>query len=97
VNSLKREERVLNTIYKKDIDFLPSQITFSDRTRLGELAKVMNFKDAEEVEEYLQNHIKLSSLNFHAINFVRYGQPKQTSKITCNLKEFSINRKLLRN
>ena len=57
---MDREERVLNTINRKDIDFLPSQITFSDRTRLDDLAKVMDFADADEVEEYLQNHLKLT-------------------------------------
>ncbi len=57
---MNREERVLNTIKRKNIDFLPSQITFSDRTRLDDLAKVMGFDNGDEVEDYLQNHIKLT-------------------------------------
>ena len=57
---MNREERVLNTIKRKTIDFLPSQITFSDRTRLDDLAKVMGFDNGDQVEDYLQNHIKLT-------------------------------------
>jgi uroporphyrinogen decarboxylase len=57
---MNKEERVLNTINRKDIDFLPSQITFSDRTRMESVAKFMNFESADELEEYLQNHIKFT-------------------------------------
>ena len=38
-----KEERVLKTINKEEIDYLPSQITFSDRTRLKKLGKIMGF------------------------------------------------------
>jgi uroporphyrinogen decarboxylase len=52
-----KEERVLKTINKEEIDYLPSQITFSDRTRLKKLGKIMGFATENEFEEYLQNHI----------------------------------------
>ena len=34
---MKKEERVLKTINREEIDYLPSQITFSDRTRLSKI------------------------------------------------------------
>ena len=37
-----KEERVLKTINKEEIDYLPSQITFSDRTRLKKLGTIRN-------------------------------------------------------
>ena len=52
-----KEERVLKTINREEIDYLPSQITFSDRTRLKKLGKIMGFATVDEFEEYLQNHI----------------------------------------
>jgi uroporphyrinogen decarboxylase len=80
---LNREERVLNTINRKNIDFLPSQITFSDRTRLDDLAKVMGFKDGDEVEEYLQNHIKLtySTCDMPLFNRSNINLMKQVEKM----------------
>jgi len=56
---MNKEQRVLNTINKKDIDFLPSQITFSDRTRMESVAKYMGFSSADELDDYLQNHLKI--------------------------------------
>ena len=80
---MNREERVLNTINRKNIDFLPSQITFSDRTRLDDLAKVMGFKDGDEVEEYLQNHIKLtySACDMPLFNRSNINLMKQVEKM----------------
>jgi uroporphyrinogen decarboxylase len=57
---MNKEQRILDTINRKAIDFLPSQITFSDRTRMESIARYMGFKSADELEEYLQNHIKLT-------------------------------------
>lgn len=57
---MNKEQRILNTINRKEIDFLPSQITFSDRTRMESIAKYMGFKSADELEVYLQNHIRFT-------------------------------------
>ncbi|MCL4415538.1 MAG: hypothetical protein M1365_02385 [Actinobacteria bacterium] len=57
---MNKEERFLKTIKRQDIDYLPSQITFSDRTRFGKLAKIMNFDSEDEFENYLQNHMKFT-------------------------------------
>lgn len=57
---MNKEKRVLNTIKRKDIDFLPSQITFSDRTRMESVARYMGFSSADELEDYLQNHLKIT-------------------------------------
>ena len=58
--TMKKEERVLNIINRKPVDYLPSQITFSDRLRHDEISKAMNLPPEMELEEYLQNHIHLS-------------------------------------
>jgi uroporphyrinogen decarboxylase len=58
--SMTKEERVLRTIAGKAIDFLPSQVTFSDRNRLGEISSIMGFSSVKEFEDYLQNHIQYS-------------------------------------
>jgi len=57
---MNREERVLNIINRKPVDYLPSQITFSDRSRNAEIGKAMNLSPETELEDYLQNHIHLS-------------------------------------
>jgi uroporphyrinogen decarboxylase len=54
---MNKEERVLKTINREEIDYLPSQITFSDRTRLSKIGKLMGFPQTEDFEDYLQNHI----------------------------------------
>ena len=54
---MNKEERVLKTINREEIDYLPSQITFSDRTRLSKIGKLMGFPQANDFEDYLQNHI----------------------------------------
>ena len=57
---MKREERVLNIINRKPVDYLPSQITFSDRFRYREICSAMNLPEGTELDDYLQNHIHLS-------------------------------------
>jgi len=61
---LTREERVLRVIARKDVDYLPSQITFSDRTRDKEVAAALGLGSAAELDGYLENHIHLT-LSLH--------------------------------
>jgi|YNPBryunderm2012_1023409.scaffolds.fasta_scaffold04784_4 uroporphyrinogen decarboxylase len=57
-----KEERVLRTIYRKETDYLPSQIYFaSQRTKEG-LQKALGFASLEELEIYLDNHLYLTSI-----------------------------------
>ena len=54
--TMTNEERVLRVINGQDVDYLPSQITFSDRTRDPELTAALGI-GADELDGYLQNHI----------------------------------------
>lgn len=59
---LTKEERILKVIHKDytNLDYLPSQITFSDRTRMKKLSKTMGFSLVEELDDYLQNHFYMT-------------------------------------
>ena len=39
--SLSKEERILRVINRKDVDYLPSQIVFADRSRDKELSEAL--------------------------------------------------------
>ena len=55
-----KEERVLRLINRKSIDYLPSQITFSDRTRYIEISEKLGLGSSEELDDYLENHLYMS-------------------------------------
>jgi uroporphyrinogen decarboxylase len=57
-----KEERMLKVIKKdnKDLDYLPSQISFADRSKLIELSNSMGFPTLKEMNDYLQNHLQLT-------------------------------------
>ncbi len=57
---LTKEERVLRVIEGKDVDYLPSQITFSDRTRDKALSEALGLASADELDGYLENHLCLT-------------------------------------
>jgi len=57
---MTKEERVLRVIRRQDVDYLPSQITFSDRTRDKELAAALGLASSAELDRYLENHIHLT-------------------------------------
>lgn len=57
---LTNEERVLRVINHQDVDYLPSQITFSDRTRDKDIAAALKLPNAEALDGYLQNHIYIT-------------------------------------
>ncbi len=54
---MTNEERVMRLFEKKEVDFLPSQISFSDVTRHEEIAKTLGLSGPEAIDSYLQNHI----------------------------------------
>jgi uroporphyrinogen decarboxylase len=62
--TMTKEERVLRVINGEDVDYLPSQITFSDRTRDKEISEALGLGGADELEDYLENHICIS-LSYH--------------------------------
>jgi len=57
--TMTKEERVLRVIYGQDVDYLPSQITFSDRTRDTEISEALGI-GVDELEGYLENHIHIA-------------------------------------
>jgi len=57
--SMTKEERVLRVINGQDVDYLPSQITFSDRTRDAEITAALGI-GPDELDDYLENHIHIS-------------------------------------
>ena len=57
---LTKEERVMRVIEGKDVDYLPSQITFSDRTRDAQLSEALGLGSAAELDGYLENHLHIT-------------------------------------
>ena len=57
--TMTKEERVLRVINRRDVDYLPSQITFSDRTRDAEISEALGLGPGE-LDGYLENHIHLA-------------------------------------
>jgi len=64
MSTMTKEERVLRVIQGKDVDYLPSQITFSDRTRDKEIASALGLAGPHELDAYLENHICIT-LSYH--------------------------------
>lgn len=62
--AMTKEERVLRVIRGQDVDYLPSQITFSDRTRDKELGKALGLASPDDLDGYLENHLHLT-LSLH--------------------------------
>ncbi len=57
---MNKEERVIKLINKEEVDYLPSQIVFSDKSRLKKLSESMGFRSVEEFDHYLENHLHYS-------------------------------------
>ena len=55
--AMTKSERVLNQFFRKPVDYLPSQITFSDRSRDGEIKKLLGLDPESSLDDYLENHI----------------------------------------
>ncbi|MGQ9623700.1 MAG: uroporphyrinogen decarboxylase family protein [Candidatus Caldatribacteriaceae bacterium] len=58
---MTKEERVLRTIYKRELDYLPSQIYFASQTTKERLKEALGLSSMEELEQYLDNHLYLTS------------------------------------
>jgi len=55
-----KSERVLRLIDGKDIDYLPSHIEFSDRSRHKLISAALGLDSADELDNYLENHFYYS-------------------------------------
>ncbi len=54
---MTREERVRRVINRQEVDYLPSQITFADRTRDQAIHDGLGLPKDKTVDEHLENHI----------------------------------------
>ncbi len=59
---LTNEERVLRTIKRESIDYLPSNIIFTNRLREKELATALGLTKESELDDYLDNHLFFTSI-----------------------------------
>ncbi len=53
---LSKEERVLRTIRRQPIDYLPSQLVFADRSRYKEISGALGLSSENDLDGYLENH-----------------------------------------
>ncbi len=68
---MNKIERIIRTINREATDYLPSQITFADRTRNAEIAEGLGLKNAESLDEYLGNHLDFIFLKYDKPLFFR--------------------------
>ena len=54
---MTKKERVLATVKRQHMDYLPSQITLADRTRDKELHAALKLPATTTMDEYLENHL----------------------------------------
>jgi uroporphyrinogen decarboxylase len=59
VINLTRKERVQRIIDGEDVDYLPSNLVFADRTRDKEISKALGLVSENELDDYLDNHLML--------------------------------------
>lgn len=71
MNKLTNEQRIKNVIERKPIDFLPSQITFSDRTRDKAISEALGLDSPDQLDAYLQNHIGFGLTKYDECLFLR--------------------------
>ena len=60
LSNMTKEERVLRTINRQEIDYLPSNIVFADRAREIEIAHAFGLSSVDELNDYLDNHMHLT-------------------------------------
>ncbi|MEF9864207.1 MAG: uroporphyrinogen decarboxylase family protein [Christensenellaceae bacterium] len=54
---MTKADRVLALFEKRNIDYLPSQISFSDRTRDKAISEALGLDSPDQLDDYLENHI----------------------------------------
>ena len=54
---MTKEERVRRVFNRQEVDYLPSQITFADRTRDKAIHEGLSLPADQTIDEYLENHI----------------------------------------
>jgi uroporphyrinogen decarboxylase len=59
---MTKRERVNRTIRREELDYLPSQITFADRTRDPEIHAALGLPADVSLDDHIQNHMVISLL-----------------------------------
>ena len=59
---MTRKERVLRTIRRESIDYLPSNIYFASLEKKIALQEAFHKKSLEELDDYLENHLVITSV-----------------------------------
>jgi uroporphyrinogen decarboxylase len=57
---MNNRERVTNILERKPVDYIPTQIEFTDYTRKPAIAKALGLKDDTTLDDYLQNCLYLT-------------------------------------
>jgi len=57
---MNNHERVTNIINRQPVDYLPSQINFTDYTREKQIAEALGLPEGQSLDEYLQNCLWLT-------------------------------------
>jgi len=60
VPKVNNAERVTNIIERKPVDYIPSQINFTDYTRENEIMKALGLEEGQSLDAYLQNCLYLT-------------------------------------
>jgi uroporphyrinogen decarboxylase len=68
---MNKIERIIKTLNRENVDYLPSQITFADRTRNKEIAEALGLKNDEALDDYLENHLDFIFLKYDKPLFFR--------------------------
>ncbi|MBN1298147.1 MAG: hypothetical protein JW997_00510 [Actinobacteria bacterium] len=59
ISKLTRKERVQRIIDGQEVDYLPGNLIFADRTRDKEVSLALGLNSGDELEDYLDNHLML--------------------------------------
>jgi len=57
---MTKRERVEKILKREPVDYLPSQITFADRTRDVAISKAIGLSEDRSLDDYLENHLVIS-------------------------------------
>jgi len=57
MQKLTKEERLLRTLKGEEVDYLPSQIVFADRSRYKPISQALGLESEDDLDNYLENHI----------------------------------------
>jgi len=55
-----KKDRILNQFTREPVDYLPSQITFADRSRDKKISEALGLDNVSQLDAYLENHIQFT-------------------------------------